>query len=80
MVQDVEHRTFLIDADFQSGFHVKGDITDQHTESDGNQQHRLKFLGYCQVYEEQTYQDHSDMTCRCIGKARVRPEVGKVVS
>ena len=80
LIQDVEYGTFFIDAYFEAGFHVEGNVADEDTEPDRDQQHRLEFLGYSQVNENQTYQEHDDVACRCVGKARIAPEIGQVVS
>ena len=44
LIQDVQYRTFFVDADLQACFHVERYVTDKHTETDWNQQHGLKFV------------------------------------
>ena len=80
LIQDVEHRAFFVDADLQPGVHVEGNVTYQDTEADGDEQHRLEFLGNGQVDEEQTYHEHDEMSRRGVGKPRIGPEVGQVVA
>ena len=78
-MQDIQYRTFFIDADFEACFHVERNVTNEHTETNRNQQHRFKLLGYRQVDEHQAHENHHQVTNGSVGKTGIGPEVGQVV-
>jgi len=79
VVEDVEHRAFLVDADFKSGRGVERDVADQDTKSDGNEQHGLEVLLDGKPDEEETYSEHHKvLPCRVIETGEL-PEGLKVL-
>lgn len=44
VVQDIEHGSFFIDADFETGTGIEGDITYEYAEAYGHEQQGLEVL------------------------------------
>ena len=80
MVKDVQHRAFFINTHLQTCLDVEGNVPDEDTETDWNQQHRFKLLRDGEVDEEEAYQNHDQMSRRGVAEAGVGPEVCQVVS
>ena len=75
VVKDVEYRSFVVDAYFESGCGVERNVANEHTESDRNQKHGLKVLFNGEPYKEQTYRQHDKMLPGAVVEACELPEL-----
>ena len=76
VVEDVEHGVGLVDAYLQS--RIEGDVADEHAESDGHKQKRLKLELDAEEDEYQSYQDHDDVAPCDVGETRVLEELDEL--
>ena len=59
-IEVIQYGTVFVDADFHTG--REWDVTHQDTESDRDEQHRLKVSADGQVEEKQTYADYDQLS------------------
>ena len=72
LIEDVQYRALLVDTQLQTSVFERN-ITDQDTEADGDQQHRLELIANRQEDEQQADEQHDDVPWRrvresCVGE------------
>ena len=72
LIEDVQHGALLVDTQLQTSVFERN-ITDQDTEADGDQQHRLELIANRQEDEQQADEQHHDVPRRrvresCVGE------------
>ena len=80
LIEDVEHRIVFIQSDLKSCIGTEGDIAEDDTQSDRDEQQRLEILLDCKVDENSTHHNHNEVTGSGIGKASVGKELIKVLN
>ena len=80
MIEDVEHRVVFIQSNLESRVGAEGDIAEDDTQSDRDEQQGLEILFDGEVDEYSTHRNHNEVTCRGIGKASVGKELIKVLN
>ena len=79
LVENIEYRSFFIDAYLKTGLGVEGYIANEHTEADGHEQHRFEVLFDGEPDEEQAYGEHNEMLpCGVVESGKV-PELCEVI-
>ena len=73
-IEDIQHRSLLVNADFQSGFKRERNVAYQNAKTDGHEEHRLEVLGNGKVNEDAADNRHHHITDFHIAKARVFPK------
>ena len=80
LVEDVEYRALFVETYLQTGIHIEGNVTDEHTKADRNKEHRLKFLRHGEVYEEYTDGNHGKVLPCSVVYTGICPEVAEVLN
>ena len=79
VVEDVEHRSLFVDADFETGSRVERHVADKDAEADGHEQHRFEVFLYGEPDEKQTDKQHHKVARFGIGETCQFPELAQVV-
>ena len=79
LIEDIQHGVVLIKTDFQTSISTEGDIAQDDTQADGNEQQGLKVLLDGQPDEEGTHCDHNEVAHGGIGKCRVGQELIEIL-
>ena len=79
LIEDIQHGVVLIETDLQTSVSTEGDIAQDDTQADGNEQQGLKVLLDGEPDEEGAHCNHNEVTHRCIGECCVGKELIKVL-
>ncbi len=79
VVENVEHRAFLVNAHFKTGGGVERDIADENAEANRHQEHGFEILLDSKPYEEKTYGKHHEVAELSVGETSQFPELTQVV-
>ena len=77
MIENVQHGTFLIDADLKP--FVERYVSDDHTKPDRNQKQRLPVLSYGHDNDDDTAKNHQNMKICHVGKPGIFHELHQSV-